>query len=606
MYQLIFQRSVEAMCITSDGGQFVEQNASNISLWGRTDEELKVEKLAFAPIFGLDVFQELILKADFHSQTEEHNGKTKDGRALSVSITFFKMASELKTYITFIQKEMSSLNMDPNLGEEVTVTKMKWSFVANVSHELRTPMNSIIGNSELLMDKVEDAEQKELISIIGQSGEALLSIINNVLDVSKWQSTTPSREESLFSLMEILDMSISVITLPLTQKGLKLNCQLSKGLPHSFVGDKNKIRQVLTNLLTNAVKFTPQGEITVSVELIEQSGTDCVLLWKVADTGIGISEEGVQLLFKPFSQLKQPSKVQEGTGLGLCICKSFVESVLGGKIWHTPTYPTGSSFQFTSQVQISEGLSKGSIYPYNEVSPLQGSRFFIGEMDYYDTNIVQWALQGWGATFTADSEENNLSGSIVDADYLQNGKSFNQLPSPVVVLEKEKLFRGPVSVKVVKKPRSFLKLFNSLRPQEKPTSSAAVQERRNSLRILIAEDNLVNQKVLRGLLHSLGFKSVDTVQNGLEALTQVENKKYDFIFMDLRMPLCDGFECTEKIRLNSNENISTIPIVGVTADATPESRNLGLKKGMTDLITKPFRKLQLERLVTQYACAGID
>ncbi len=513
---------------------------------------------------------------------------------------------ELQVVISEHEKTEKELMKAKEAAEEAV--KVKAAFMANMSHELRTPMNSVIGFTGLLLDEPLTVEQKDYVESIRNSGEALMTLINEVLDFSRMERNKMDLELQAFDLRKIMEEAMDIVAAQAANKGLELNYAFNKNVPEAIIGDPGRLRQVLSNLLSNAVKFTKEGEVEINVSLNQDQDE---IHFAVRDTGIGIPEEDLFKLFQPFGQLDLSySRGFEGTGLGLVISKKLVE-LMGGKIWIESEADKGSTFHFTIPAETAPADYKPFL-----TGSFKGKRVLIAAENQTLRRILGRQLHAWDAVPMMAS---NIQEA---AALLQKDNSFDAVIIDVSVAgilsmtaEKRDCGRRPPFIALtlpgqkvppdlfqaaLTKPLKPAKLFNALkdilvkREASEPIEVSEMEKSHGPLRILLAEDNLSNQKVTLEILKKLGYRA-DAVVNGQEVLEAFERQPYDIIFMDVKMPVMNGIEAARKIRERWPDNGPKI--IAVTAYALHGDREKCLAAGMDGYIAKPVQKEDLEEVL---------
>jgi PAS domain S-box-containing protein len=494
-------------------------------------------------------------------------------------------------------------------------SRLKSEFLATMSHEIRTPMNGVIGMTSLLRDTPLTAAQAEYVRTIESSGESLLSIINDILDYSKIEAGRIELETSPFDLRQCMEDSLDLFAARAVEKKIELVCRIGPEVPRDVVGDAARLRQILVNLIGNALKFTESGEIVVSVEG-EAAETRQRLRFAVRDTGIGIASAGMERLFKSFSQVDASTTRRfGGTGLGLAISKRLVEA-MDGKIWAESEPGKGSTFHFTIVVDVHPDTAAMAQFTLPELvkrrllvvddNPI--SLRVIGElarswgMIVHEVSSGREALDWLGTNGGCDVAVIDLHMPGMDGDQL--AVAIHAQPElehvPLVLLTAlGRPTRSAEFVQLVSKPvkadalrlaiRAGLRRQTGSRSRDPfpPPGIDSTLGQRCPLRLLIAEDNAVNRRVASLLLERLGYRPT-TVVNGLEAVTAIANGNYDAILMDVEMPELDGCEATRRIRTLSRS--ATRPwIIALTAGATQAHRDRAMGSGMNDFLTKPVR-----------------
>jgi len=615
--------------------RFLDFNESALHVYGYTAEEMRtLTPFALHPPEDFELVQQNIdVPDDDHLHTYIH--VTKDQRKMVVEILSNQIEYQgHPAWISIVrditERKQAEIELQRAKETAEQASRAKSEFLANMSHEIRTPMNAVIGMTSLLLDTPLAAEQKEFVETVRSSGETLLTIINDILDFSKIESRKLDIEQQPFDLRSCIEDALDLFGLKVAEKELDLGADIPPNVPPVIRGDVTRLRQIIVNLVGNAVKFTAAGEVLVSVQATRQPEPhQYELQFAVRDTGIGIPADKVGRLFQSFSQAdSSTTRKFGGTGLGLAISKQLCE-LMGGQMWVESVEGKGTTFFFTILTEATALPHLSPITPNND-EPLAGKRLLVAEDNPAHQKIFAQLLTSWGAQFVMTSSgtealERLQQGESFDAvlvdvrmpemDGLTLARTMFQSPAlrklPIIIasgLGRQNVSRLQKEIHLaawLNKPLKASSLYNALLGVFSPLSSVSDTTAQQLLEaepaplpahpplsLLLAEDNVVNQKVALRQLEKLGYRA-DVVANGKELLESLRRQAYDVVLTDIQMPEMDGLEAA-KVICQEWEPEQRPYLIAMTANAMKEDRDECFAAGLDDYVSKPVRVPELE------------
>ena len=639
--------TMPAMVAIFQGTGHAYVNPTSLATMGYSREELM--NLSFIDYVHPDFRQIVMDRSVARQRGEKVESRyeilvvAKNGRNLWVDFSATPIEYDGKPAILGIaidisqRKEMEEA-LRKAMEDAEAASRAKSTFLANMSHEIRTPMNAVLGMTDLVLDSELTRDQRQHLETARDSAESLLAIINDILDFSKIEAGKLDLEPAPFNLRETVEDTVRSLAVRAHGQGIELACRIAPDTPTIIIGDRVRLRQVLTNLVGNAVKFTPRGEVVMDVHSAGDGDGRIRLQFSVVDTGIGIPQEKLESIFKAFEQADASmTRRYGGTGLGLAISSRLIE-LMDGKIWVESRPGHGSTFHFTVTFELADATTEIPA----RIGPLEivGTKVLVVDDNATNRGILEEVLQNWGMlpvlaasaaeaeTILRDAARLGSPLSIVLSDVnmpavdgfelVERCRRDEALRSTVFVMLTSATRTGDAAlgkrlgiaaqlVKPVKQSELYDAITEGLGiaapvfSADKQATSAPMSQR---LTVLLAEDSVPNQKLAIGLLSKWGYTTVVAI-NGQEAVDRaLSGAHFDLILMDVQMPELDGFEATRRIRTGEESaGRPRTPIIAMTAHAMKGDRERCLEAGMDGYISKPVRAPELARTIAEFACS---
>lgn len=510
---------------------------------------------------------------------------------------------------TNAQLRRSNQDLEYSREEALDMARARSAFLANMSHEIRTPINGLLGMIGLTLDSPLNNEQQQQLSIAYDSGKVLVALLNDILDLSKFEAGKLQLERIPFDLSALLEETASLLSQNAGKQDIELTCRIDPRLPGMLLGDPTRIRQIVSNLLSNALKFTEQGHVALTLGLERGGSTDQHVRISVSDTGIGIADDALESIFSPFTQADAHiSRRFGGTGLGLALCKSLSDA-MGGELTVTSTPGQGSSFSVLIPLATHDqqpGFPKPtprSVLIWNQSGHLQGE-------------VLNELLRSWGMTCQIIDYQllnplpqvpENIDFWLLDSPAIAQRLQALEPNTPRLLvcgysrlLSAEKAQKLGIQQQVAAPPsrrrlaQAIDELFGLVTYNQIPAEHITLPA---GQRLLLVEDNAVNQMVAKGMLSRLGYE-VDLAEHGEIALNMLAENDYALVLMDCNMPVMDGYEASRRIR--ADLRWQTLPIIALTANALHEDRQRCQDAGMSDYLAKPFKREDLQAILRRW------
>jgi PAS domain S-box-containing protein len=640
----IVSGTTDGIIVTDGHGRILSFNRGAEAIFGYAEHEvvgssvnvLLPEHLAAGHDHHLRAFREGAASARTMDTRDVLAGRRKDRCEIPVEVSIAKTDAGGETTMVAIVRDVTErrrIETELRLAKDQAeaASRAKSAFLANMSHEIRTPMNAVIGVTDLLHDTPLNREQREFVETIRHSGDALLGIINDILDLSKIEAGHMAIERAPFDPRQCVEAVADLLASKAAQKRIDFMIEIDEAVPARLVGDVTRLRQVLVNLAGNAIKFTGSGEVFLEVRSLATTDDRVELQIDVHDTGMGLTAEQQQKLFRPFTQADSSTTRRfGGTGLGLAISRSLVE-MMGGCIWVQSKPGVGSTFSFRASFgRAAPGSVAENCAP--PPPPLAGRRVLIVDDNETNRRILIHQVERWGARVLPcatpcaalaaaaqgagfdlglldlhmpDMDGSELAGALhkrlgaATPPLLLLSSLGTQLPAEVrqrfaCVLNK------PIKAAALREAVERALAGGGTVPAMVKAGADRTLAARLPLRILLADDNPVNRRVTTSMLERFGYHPT-TVIDGEEAVEIASRTEFDLILMDMQMPRCDGLDATRQIRAHERTGARAAFIVAMTANVSVEDRHACATAGMNDFMSKPARLADLKKVIVQAA-----
>lgn len=631
------EAATDGILVVNERGIVSNFNRRFCQIWGLSTNLMdvgrpeKIWQVASKQVEASEAFVDRSIEiAKDESQTfkdvlEFVDGRTFERTSIPISSPLGESYGRVWFFHEVTEQRRSEERLRATMREAEEANRAKSYFLANMSHEIRTPMNGIIGMTGLLMETTLENEQQDYLDTIRASSEALLVVINDILDFSKIESGKLEIENIMFDLRDCMEEAIDTLAIQATEKGLDISYVLGKEVPASLLGDPTRLRQIVVNLIGNAVKFTAKGGVMVQVEPFHVGDDDVILHFQVSDTGIGIPTDRIDRLFDSFSQVDaSTTRKFGGTGLGLAISKNLAE-LMGGSMWVDSDEGRGSTFHFT--ISFNKASFDFGIASNRAPKQLEGRKAIVIDPNPFSCESLASQLELFNIEVSRGHSIERLEEILdttkdVDFVFLEGGlggAEYASLKTKVRgILGRERLpivFTGRLggvqlgedadgqTLSLIKpyklesvKTRLLEAAGMAVHRVKKVQSGSDALGQQMPLKILLAEDNAINQKVAMRLFKKMGYE-IAVAHNGLEAVNMIREGDYDLVFMDLQMPEMDGLEATRTIIENWGEERPRI--IALTANAMREDRENCFAAGMDGYLTKPFKSDDLRDVISK-------